>query len=135
MLLLALKILIILDNQSLSLCSTYEEPGQFRAKVCLATHLVSSMKQQHAPRKEINLEMVVHPHYPPCLQKFMAQRLPQPEVVDPYLVILHRFFFSGSLGGLLNTLCILRIHKTSYIRMCCVEKTLGIRRHKLCSRG
>lgn len=100
-------------DQSLSLCRMYDEPGQLRAKVCLATHLVSSMKQQHAPRKGINAELVVHPHYPLCLQKFVAHRLPQPKVVDSYLVSLHRFFFSESLGGLLNTLCIFRIHKTS----------------------
>lgn len=99
-------------DQSLSLCSTYEEPGQFRAKVCLATHLASSIKQR-ALRKGINAGMVVHSHYSLCLQTSVAQRLPQPEVVDSYLLSLHRFFFSESLGDLLNTLCIFRIHKTS----------------------
>lgn len=58
----------------------------------------------------------------------------QPEVVDSYLVTRHRFLFSESLGGLLNSLCIFRIHKTSCIRMCCVEKTLSNRGQKLCSR-
>lgn len=110
-------------DQSLSLCSTQEGSEQFRAKVCLAAHPVSCMREQHTPRKDVSAEMVVLPHHPLHLQKFVAQGPPEPEVVDSYLVTLHRFFSPESLSGLLNTLYIFSIHKIPVLKnVLCGEK-------------
>lgn len=56
------------------------------------------------------------PHYPIRLQKIVAQELPEPEVVDSYLVTPHRFFFPEPLSGLLNTLRIFSDHKIPVLR-------------------